>query len=405
MPTFEYRALDQNGKPVSGALSADGRGAALSMLSSQGLHPLSVDERREGPAGQPPSRLRSGRVSQATVQAFTRQLANLLSAGVNLSRALHVLCREATHPAARARWEAIHDDVVGGMPLADALARWPSSFPDVYVAMVRAGETGGFLDKVLEQIADFREREQELKGKVKAALVYPSVLAVLASLVLIFLLTFFIPRFSTMFTEFGGRLPWLTRMIVKASGIVTHYGIGIAIGIFILVLALRRVLDSAEGRRAFERLVLGLPAVGSVVARFALVRFCRMLGTLLAAGVPMVAALRTAKEAIGNQTLSDTVSSAVEDVQHGAPLAASLGVSNRLFPPAVIEMVAVAEESSRLDKELTRVALAYEGDLDRRLRMLVALVEPALLFVMAGIVGTVVIGMLLPVFTLQELIR
>jgi type II secretory pathway component PulF len=405
MPGFTYLALDRSGKETSGALTAESRAAAIDQIVAQGLHPVSVEERVEAGNSRPGLHLGTGRVSRSSVEAFTRQLANLLTAGVPLSRALDILRREASQPAARRQWGAIHDDVVGGTSLGDALARWPKSFPTVYVAMVRAGETGGFLETVLEQIADFRAQEAELKGKVKAALVYPLVLATLASLVLTFLLTYFIPRFSAIFAEFGGALPWLTRAIVTTSRLVLRHGAVIVVGAVLVVLALRRLAASDTGRRKLESFVLGLPAVGAVVARFALVRFCRMLGTLLAGGVPLVLALRVAREAIGNQTLADTVTQAVDDVQRGTSLAKSLASSKQLFPAAVVEMVAVAEESGRLDKELVRVAAAYEGELDRRLRMLVALAEPALLFVMAAVVGTVVIGMLLPIFTLQDLIR
>jgi len=405
MPVFDYTAMDSSGKTLAGVLTAQGRGAVLDEITAQGLHPVSVEERRDVPQRQATPRLGAGRASQAAVEAFTRQLANLLTAGVPLSRALQLLRREASQPAARAQWTAIHDDVVGGMSLGDALAKWPRSFPPVYVAMVRAGETGGFLEVVLEQIADFRSRERDLTGKVKAALVYPVVLAVLAAAVLTFLLVYFIPRFSAIFAEFGGALPWLTRAIVAASNMVIHYGYVIAIAAVLAVVSFRRIMTSDAGRRIVERAVLGTPSIGRVVAQFALVRFCRMLGTLLAGGVPLVLALRTAREAIGNQSLSDTVTHAVEEVQRGASLARSLAAAPKLFPEAVVEMVAVAEESSRLDKELIRLAAAYEAELDRRLRILVALAEPALLFIMAGVVGAVVIGMLLPVFTLQDLIR
>ena len=405
MPVFHYTAIDQTGKEVSGVLTSQGRAAVLDQIVVKGLHPVSVEERQDSNQAAAARRLGSTRVSQASVGAFTRQLANLLAAGVSLSRALVLLSREASQPAAGRQWAAIHDDVVGGMSLGDALAKWPRSFPPVYVAMVRAGETGGFLELVLEQIADFRSRERDLKGKVKAALVYPAVLAVLAGLVLTFLLTYFIPQFSGIFSEFGSALPWLTRAIVAVSNIVLKYGLVIVVVVVLAILGLRRLIASDSGRRVVERVVLRIPALGRVISHFALVRFCRMLGTLLGAGVPLVLALRVAREAIGNQTLADTVTQAVEDVQRGAPLARSLAASRGLFPAEVVEMVAVAEESGRLDRELVRVAGAYEAELDRRLRILVALAEPALLFIMAGLVGTIVIGMLLPVFTLQDLIR
>jgi len=405
MPVFSYTALDSSGNETRGTLTADARSAALAQVSERGLFPVSVEEKGIDTAGSAVKPVVGGRVSKANVEAFTRQLANLLSAGVPLSRALHILSRETSQPGAKRQWVAVHDDVVDGVSLADALARHPRTFPPVYTAMVRAGEAGGFLDVVLEQIADFRAREQELKGKIKAALVYPAVLATLAAAVLAFLLVYFIPRFSIIFDEFGGTLPWLTQAIVSISEFVVRRGLAIAVAVVLAVLAVQRLAATDAGRRRMERTMLSIPAVGVIVARFALVRFCRMLGTLLEAGVPMISALRVAREAIGNQTLADTVSRAVEDVRRGTALSRSLGASQALFPAAVTEMVSVAEESGRLAKELMRIANAYESELDRRLRMLVALAEPALLFVMAAIVGTVVIGMLLPVFTLQELIQ
>jgi type II secretory pathway component PulF len=271
--------------------------------------------------------------------------------------------------------------------------------------MVRAGETGGFLDLVLEQIATFRSREADLKSRVRAALTYPIILAVLAAGILVFLLTFFIPRFSQMFAEFGGSLPVLTRYIVATSELLIKYWLVLVLGIILTFFAIQRMLSGEEGRRTMAKFVLRLPLFGTGMARFALVRFCRMLGTLVGAGVPLIASLRVAKEAIGNQVLADTVTSAIESVQKGHPLARSLENCRVLFPAAVIEMVSVAEESGRMDQELIRLATTYDQELDRHLKMIVTLIEPALLFLMAVIVGTVVIGMLLPIFNLQELIR
>ena len=197
----------------------------------------------------------------------------------------------------------------------------------------------------------------------------------------------------------------LTRAVMTVSHAVTEYGLVIAGAAALAVILARRALGSPSGRLAAERALLRVPVLGRVVARFALVRFCRMLGTLLGAGVPLVASLKVAREAIGNQVLAQAVGVSTEQVQQGKPLARSLAANARLFPASVVEMIAVAEESGRLDDELRRLAGVYEEELDRQLRMLVALAEPALLFVVAVIVGTIVISMLLPVFTLQEFIR
>jgi len=403
MATYAYKALDARGRAVSDTLTAADRGGAIEQLCGRNLSPISVERQEEGQAGGVFARI--GRVSKSEVEAFTRQLANLLAAGVPLSRALHILSREASRPAAKKLWAVVHDQVAGGMALADALGQHPRAFSPVHVAMVRAGETGGFLDLVLEQIATFRAREQDLKGKVTSALIYPCVLAVLGAGILTFLLTYFIPRFSQMFAEFGGSLPALTKAIVAVSQLLVKYWLVVILAIALVVFAMQRALAHEESRRSLERFLLRMPLLGTAVARFALVRFCRMLGTLVGAGVPLVTALHVAREAIGNQVLADTVSDAIGDVQRGTSLARSLESCRLLFPRSVVEMISVAEESGRLDQELTRLAGAYEQDLDRRLKMMVALAEPALLFVMAVLVGTVVIGMLLPIFNLQELIR
>lgn len=406
MPLFQYTAVDAGGKPATGTLPADSRAAALEQIARQGLQPVRLEERRES-AARVPVRIPLGRrrISAAGGEAFTRELANLLAAGVPLSRALHILAREAASPAARSTWTAIQEDVVGGKSLAEAMARWPQVFPPVQIAMVRAGETGGFLDVVLQQIADFRALERDLKSRVRSALTYPAVLAVLTIGVLVFLLTYFIPRFSTIFEDFGAALPKLTQAVVAVSRGVTHYGLFLLIALLLAVLVIGRGMRSDAGRRISERIVLRLPGIGRLLARFALVRFSRMLGTLVGAGVPLVTALRVAREAIGNQTLSDAVARSIEEVQHGVPLARSLAGTPQLFPASAVEVVAIAEETGRLDQELLRLAKTYEQDLDRHLRTLVSLAEPLLLFVMAGIVGTIVIGMLLPVFTLQDIVQ
>ena len=412
MAVFAYTALSREGKRTSGTLSADNRSAAISQMSRQGLSPVSLNESKDaataarkaakmdGATGGP-----IGRVPGKAIESFTRELSNLLSAGVPLSRALGLLRREAATPAAKELWTRIHDDVVGGTSLAEAMAKYPKAFSAVYVAMVRAGEAGGFLDVVLNQIAEFRARESDLRGKVRGAMVYPIILAILAVGVLIFLLTFFIPRFKGIFSQFGADLPSLTKGIIALSNIVRDYGLYVGAALVVGIVLLKQYIATDNGKRAMERGMLGTPYLGTVIARFGLVRFTRMLGTLVGSGVPLVSALRTARESIGNQTLADTVSSAIEQVQRGESLSKALVGNPKLFPPTVIEMIAVAEETGRLDKELVRLSATYEQDLDRQLRLLVTIAEPAMLFLMAGLIGTIVIGMLLPVFSLSEVVK
>lgn len=405
MPNYRYKAIGQSGKEVSGSLTMAAREAVIDKLIADGLTPSLVEEEKEkGEAGKLIFS-RHVRVSRAEVEAFTLELANLLSAGVPLSRSLGILSREASTAVARAQWSAIKDSVADGKSLADSFAQFPKSFPPVYVAMVRAGETGGFLDLVLTQIAGFQSREKKLIGKIKAATVYPIILAVLGTMIMIFLMTFFIPRFSSIFKEFGGQLPMLTLIIVGISNFISRYWIILIAVAAIIVVGFRRAMAKEEGRRAMEGFYLKIPMIGTILARFALVRFCRMLGTLVGASVPLVASLKVANEAIGNQILSDALDETIKMVQNGSSLSTGMAGCPRLFPASVVEMVAVAEASGRLDTELVRLSGAYEEELDRRLSMLVAQAEPALLFIMAGLVGTVIMGMLLPIFNLQELIR
>jgi type II secretory pathway component PulF len=414
MPTFAYTAIDTQGKQTTGRLDADDRGAAMVSIESLGLMPVDVSASAAGKAPKAGAGAGAGRfaflqgtkrVKQKHVLAFIRQLGNLLAAGVPLARGLQILIRETSHEGAKEQWEAVKSMVVDGTPLADAIAQFPKSFPPVYVAMVRAGEAGGFLDVVLKQIADFMSRERELKSKISTALIYPAVLATIASGVVIFLLTWFIPRFSTIFDEFGQTLPLLTRIIQAASFALLNYGPFVLVAIVLLIVAARQALTSEKGRRKRDEIVLLMPGIGLAAARFSLVRFCRMLGTLQGAGVPLISSLKVARAAIGNQTLTDAVDRAIENVQQGAPLARSLGECPQLFPSSVVEMVSVAEESGKISEELIRMAGEFEEELDRQLRVLVSLAEPAMLFVMASVVGLIVVGMLLPVFDLWDAIQ
>jgi len=414
MPVFQYKALQPDGAVAEGQIEAAGRQEAFRQMDGRGLRPISLAERNGAvPAksfalpsldslslGAP-----SERISARVLENFTRLLSSLLAAGVPLSRALVILYREAATPSASAKWKEIHDLVIDGMSLADAMAQSPKVFPRVYVAMVQAGETGGFLDLVLAQIADFQAREKELRSKVMTAMLYPSILLVLALGVVVFLLTFFIPRFQTVFAGFGASLPLATQLVVSTSEAVRSYGLFVALGLAILGILVRNWVTSEKGRRVWENLILRVPILGPLVAQFAMSRFCRMLGTLLGAGVPLVQGLNVARKSIGNQVLVDAVSQSIERVQQGGQLGASLADCRGLFSGSVLEMISVAEESGRLDQELVRIANVTEGDLDRELKTAVAFAEPLMLFLIAGFIGTIFISMVLPIFTLQQYIK
>jgi type II secretory pathway component PulF len=433
MPSFQYKALHPDGRIAEGEIEAGGRQEAFRHMEERGLRPIRLAESGAGngkqkpparkpakeSAGEPAKEAKASgsplslklsfggatKVSARMLENFTRLPSSLLAAGVPLSRALVILCREASAPVAAAKWKHVHDLVIDGMSLADAMAQSPETFPRVYTAMVEAGETGGFLDVVLSQIADFQAREKEMRSKVMAALLYPTILLLLALAVLVFLLVFFIPRFQTIFTGFGAKLPLLTQMIVSTSELLRAYGPFLLLGLFVGAYLIRSWLVSDQGRRSWEGLILRAPIVGPLVAQFAMSRFCRMLGTLLGAGVPLINGLNVARRSIGNQILVDAVSNSIERVKEGKALGPSLGDCRALFSGSVLEMISVAEESGRLDQELIRIANVTEGDLDHQLKAAVALAEPLMLFFIAGFVGTIFIGMVIPIFTLQDYIK
>lgn len=441
MPLFQYRALQGDGTVTEGQVEAGGRQEAFRQMEGRGLRPISLAERAgtngkvngkaHGPAKRPvpesrmdkkpaatpapaksslsvPRKLSfggAGKITPRMLENFTRLLSSLLAAGVPLSRALVILCKESSSPVATQKWRKVHDLVVDGMSLADAMAKSPETFPRVYIAMVEAGETGGFLDVVLSQIADFQSREKEMRSKVMTALLYPTILLVLALGVLVFLLVYFIPNFVPVFKGFGGELPLLTQLIIGASDLLRSYGLFALVALGITGFLVRNRLVSAEGKRKWEGWIIRAPVIGSLVAQFAMSRFCRMLGTLLGAGVPLINALNVARRSIGNQVLVDAVSNAIDRVKEGAQLGKSLSDCRNLFSGSVLEMVSVAEESGKLDQELVRIANVTEGDLDRQLKAAVSLAEPVMLFFIAGFIGVIFIGMVVPIFSMQQYIK
>jgi type IV pilus assembly protein PilC len=412
MPTFSYKALQPNGAIAEGVLDAPGRPDALRQIETLGLRPVNVAERTAGAStnsaalpGNFSFKFESKKVSAKALENFTRLLSSLLAAGVPLSRALVILCKEAKAPAVAAKWKEVLDFVVDGMSLADAMAKSPETFPRVYIAMVEAGEAGGFLDVVLAQIAEFQTRQKELKSKVVTAMVYPCILFCMATLIMGALLVFFVPMLQKVFTTLHGSLPLITLFVIGASNFMRSYGIFIAIGLIVAGFLLRTWFASEKGRRVWEGFILRVPMIGPLVAQFAMARFCRMLGTLLGAGVPLVQSLNVARRSIGNQILVDAVGRSIEQVQQGGRLGQSLADCKMLFSSSAMEMISVAEESGKLDVELVRLAGVTESDLNRNLQTTVSFAEPVLLFFIASFIGTIVIGMLLPVLSMSAYIK
>ncbi len=392
MPDFSYIARNATGQRVEGILSAASQREAVASLSAKDLFPMQV----KAAAGATQQKRGLKVRSQATAQ-FYMELASLLRGGVPLLRSLEVLGKNSSNPALKQIVEDLHARVTEGDSLAEAMARHPRAFTELSRSIVRAGGEGGFLEEALERIAKFTDQQAELKSRVMGALAYPIFLAVFGVTIVTVLIIFFVPKFADLFKRLRdrGELPALTDWLLWTSQCIHQYGLYIAIAVAGLVLWARQRLQSEEGRWALDRWRLKLPQAGTIYRNLAVSRFCRVLGTLLAGGVPIVRSLKISADSTGNRVLAAAVNDAADNITAGESLSAPLAASGH-FPPNVVEMVAVAEQSNTLETVLPNVADTLEKETWRRLDLFVRLLEPLLLLLLASAVLVIVVALLLP---------
>jgi type II secretory pathway component PulF len=392
MPDFAYIARTSTGQRVEGVLSAGTQREVLSALSAKELFPVQV-------------KATGGKVKQAgalkvrpqAMSQFYIQLAALLRSGVPLLRSLEVLGRQSTNPTLHKIVDDLHARITEGDSLAEAMARHPRAFTDLSRSIVRAGGEGGFMEEALERVAKFTDQQAELKSRVMGALAYPIFLAVFGVSIVTVLVIFFVPKFEDLFARLRakGELPVLTDWLLFVSDSVHQYGLLIAIVVAGLVLFARQRLMTDEGRWFVDRWRLKLPQAGTIYRNLAVSRFCRVLGTLLAGGVPIVRSLKISSDSTGNRVLAAAINEAAENITAGESLAAPLGASGH-FPPNVVEMVAVAEQSNTLETVLTNIADSLEKETWRRLDLFVRLLEPVMLLILASAVLVIVVALMLP---------
>jgi general secretion pathway protein F/type IV pilus assembly protein PilC len=395
MPEFQYVARAMSGQEVKGLLTAGTETEVVSTLSTRQLFPLKI-ELAESAKSQ--ERYRGKKVRARDLAGFYSQLADLLESGVPLLRSLELLETQSTNQALKLVLEGIRTDVAEGTPLADAMRQHGRVFSDLAVSMIRAGEEGSFLEDVLQRIASFTEHQEELKGKVIGAVAYPTFLVVIGTVVLWILMVWFVPQFEPVFSrlEERGDLPWATTAVIAISNLLRERGLWLILGIGGAIAFLWQYSQSDEGRVVIDRVKLKIPGAGKIYKNLAIARFCRILGTLLTNGVPILPALRTAKDATGNQVLSDAIASASDNISAGKSLSEPLRDSGQ-FPPETVEMIAVAEEANNLEKVLINIADGMERRTYRQMDLFVRLLEPLMLLIMAALILFVMIGLLLPV--------
>ena len=425
MPKFNYVALDARGQESVGVLEASSSNDVIAQLRQSGYFPTSVIE--EGKAAtaraskkKMPKTVAATRASNApakkgvvlfqkktvkpkTLMIFTRQLATLIDAGLPLLRGLTVLAKQERDLVLKGTINALADGVQGGSTFSESLAQHPRIFNKLYINMVKAGELGGVLELVLNRLAEFQEKAEKIKNKVVAAMFYPVVVIIIAMLILSFLLVFIVPKFQTIFHDMLGNkpLPGITQFVIDASDILKNNWYYVLGGGIIITVAYRMFAASAPGRIILDRIKLYMPLFGDLTRKNSISRFSRTLGTLVTSGVPILQALNITRETAGNSVIADAITKVHDSVKEGESIVQPLEASG-VFPPMVISMIDVGEETGQLPEMLLKIAEVYDDEVDNAVSGLTSLLEPIMIVILAVIVGTIVIALFMPLISIIQ---
>ena len=404
---FDYQVRDRSGKLISGQLEGDDQAAVASKLKSMGYAPVKIDEvKQTGLQKELTIPGITDRVGLKDLAIFSRQFATMISSGLSLIRALSILREQTENKKLGQVIEDVRGQVEGGQSLSQAIGDHPKIFPKLFVAMVRAGEAAGMLDQVLLRIAAMYEADVKLRSKIKSAMTYPVIVFVMAIVLTAVMLIFIVPVFADMFADLGGELPFMTQMLVVMSeflaswvGMLTFVGLPAA-----LWFTYKKVRATEQGRRALDTAKLRLPVFGPLFHKVAITRFARNLSTLLAAGVPILQALEITADTVNNAPVSDAVKDVQSSVREGESMAGPLK-QHDVFPPMVVQMIAVGEETGNVDGMLEKISDFYDTEIESTTESLTALMEPLMIGVIGGIVGGMVIALYLPMFQIFDLIE
>jgi type IV pilus assembly protein PilC len=406
MAKFSYTAVDAQGKQANGTVEATDQTEAIAQIRQLGFYPQRLDEKREdekaaAAAARAPKVKKGGKVKLKILTVFTRQLATLIDAGLPLLRSLNTLARQERNPVMRATMAHLATAVESGSTFSEALAQHPGVFNKLYVNMVKAGELGGVLEIVLARLAEFQEKAQKIKGKVKSAMVYPVVVLCIAMLILSFLLIFIVPKFQKIFEDAlpGQALPGITLFVIGASDLLVHQWY-IVLGVIAGAVIGGKVFSSTPaGAVIIDQVALKLPVFGDLLSKTAISRFARTLGTLISSGVPILQALNITRETAGNHVVASAIGKIHDSVKEGESVVGPME-SSGVFPPMVTSMVQVGEETGQLPDMLVKVADVYEGEVDNVVTGLTSVLEPIMIVMLAVIVGVIVIALFMPMVKL-----
>jgi len=405
MPKFIYKAKRGPKEVTEGKIEAENKQQAAVKLSGMGLYTLSLEEETAAFIKKSRGRLFFVKgIPLRDLSNFTRQLSNLLDSGLTILNALGVLLEQTENLELKHTIGILRDDVRDGATYSAALKKHPKVFSNLYVNMVSSGEISGTMEDVLRRLSDFLEKDEETVAKIRSSLAYPSLMAFVGFITIFVLLSFVAPRLTAIFVDLGQALPLPTKLLIMISSFFAKFWIFILLGIGISVFAVYRWSKTKEGKVVFDRFRLTLPVVGAFVQKAEIARFGRTLATLIENGVPIIQALGVANNTIDNVVVKQDLEKARKDVVEGAPLSKSIKGSKH-FPAMMVNMIAVGEESGALERSLFKVADAYDTEIDRSVKTLTSMIEPALILSMGLIVGFIVIAMLLPIFQLNLMVR
>jgi type IV pilus assembly protein PilC len=404
MATYAFKALDLAGAPTKGEIEAGDKQAVAAQLRSKGLIVVDIEELVPRNAGDILARFQ--RVKADELVIATRQLSTMVNSGMSLLRSLYVIEEQTENDKLRDIFIEVRKDVEAGLALSDALRKHPDIFNDLYVAMVQAGETGGILDNTLVRVAEQLEKDAALRRQIKAAMVYPAMIASFAFIVLFALVAFLVPVFEKIFKDFGGELPAITKFTVFLSHLATERFYVLFGGMFAIVWAFRTWKNTERGRMQWDRLKLKFPMkIGDIVQKVALARFSRTFSGLIAAGVPMLEAIDITGKTSGNKVIEKAMDEVRESVKKGGSLTAPMIEVPEAFPVMVTQMIGVGEETGALETMMTKVADFYEEQVAAAVKALTSILEPLMILIVGAIVGFIVIAMYLPMFKVYDQIK
>lgn len=418
MPNFTYVALDARGQQVTGVIEATSQNEAVGALRQAGYFPKSVDveskaskaraaktvaAKSASPAvkGGSISLFKRKSVKGKTLMIFTRQLATLIDAGLPLLRSLTVLAKQEKDVVLRSTVTQLAESVQGGSTFSDSLSVHPKIFNKLYVNMVKAGELGGVLELVLLRLAEFQEKAQKIKNKVLSAMMYPMIVLCIAIIIMGFLLVFIVPKFEAIFADMlnGKPLPAITQFVIAASDLVKNNILYLVAGLAVIVFIYKMIERTPKGLRAIDTVKLRAPLFGDLTRKSAISRFSRTLGTLVTSGVPILQALTITRETAGNVVIAEAITKVHDAVKEGESIVAPLEASG-VFPPMVISMIDVGEETGQLPEMLLKIAEVYDDEVDNSVQGLTSLLEPLMIVFLALVVGTIVIALFLPLISI-----